>query len=174
MGGNPPRSTEYRDQALARVTSGLPDAGYYDAGRVAWRAWVAGLARRLDGFPVRGLDARVGGRVLLAAFRAFLPLADPEWWRARSPARLNAGQRRTLRGIRKLRKRARRGWARGGLGALELKLCDALEVFTRHGDGDRFGRCLEVIDALAELRATEHRQRRPVSRRGAAVGDVTQ
>ena len=37
-------STGFRDQALARLTSGPPDEGYCEERRQAWRAWVARLA----------------------------------------------------------------------------------------------------------------------------------
>lgn len=145
------RSTKFRDQALARVTSAPPDAGYHRAERRAWRGTVAGLARRLDELHARGLGRRAQGRLQLAAFRAFLRLADPGWWRVYHPAKLNARKRRLLRRVRKLRRRGRRrGWTSAGRGALELRLCDAIELYVRRGDGEGFARCQRLLEAIAD------------------------
>ncbi len=149
--GPPQAATGFRDQALARVTSAPPDADFHRAERRRWRGTVAGLARRLDELQVQGREGQAKARMQLQAFRAFLRLADPRWWRGYPAARLNARQRRLLRRLRKLRQRGRRrGWTTTGRGALELRLCDAIEVYTRRGDGDGVARCRRLLEAIAD------------------------
>lgn len=142
-------STGFRDQALARLTSGPPDEGYSEERRQAWRAWVARLAARLDQHRAGGAEASPASEFLTEAFAAFLPLIDPGWWRAHPPVKLNAGKRRHLRSVRKLKKRAARyRWAAAGGREIYLRLCEAIEAFTRAGDDAALERCQRLLEAI--------------------------
>ena len=144
-------STGFRDQALARLTSGPPDEGYCEERRQAWRAWVARLAARLDQHRAGGAEASPASEFLAEAFGAFLPLIDPEWWRAHPPVKLNARKRRHLRSVRKLKKRAARyRWAAAGGREGYLRLCEAIEAFARAGDEAALERCQRLLEAITD------------------------
>ncbi len=133
----------FRDR-LARVT---PGCGHPESDR--WCDFVTRLATDLDRLHDLGAEARPEARVFRAAWRAFLPLADPGWWRAHPPARLNHQGRRLLRRLGKKRRRAARRPQQG----LMLRLADAIAIYARAGDGDGIERCRRLAAAFAEAEA---------------------
>ncbi len=133
----------FRDR-LAGVTSG---SGGAESGR--WCDLVHQLASDLDRIHDLGVEARPEARVFRAAWRAFLPLADPQWWRAHPPARLNHQGRRLLRRLAKKRRRAAR---RPGHG-LVLRLADATAIYARADDGESIERCRQLTAAITEAEA---------------------
>ncbi len=180
MTRNPPGSgrqcTRFRDQARARATTEPPDAGYDLDERVGWRLWVAGIAADLDRLHSAGRGGERTAWVLLDAFHAFLPLADPGWWRAYPPSRPNAARRRELRRIHKARKRIlRHGRERSPAGDLALWVVDAAEAYLWAGDAVGVGRCQRLINAFQgspESESADLRRLTPV-RGWAAAGDST-
>lgn len=138
----------FRDEVLARVRSAPPDPGYHLPDRRAWRLWMALFARALDERRARRSGRGRPSRLAVEAFRAFLPLVDPGWWRAHPTVRLNARARTFLRHVRKLRKRSGRSrWLRG---ELEPRLCEAIEAFARGGDRAGVATCWRLIEAMSD------------------------
>ncbi len=160
MKRNPPRSpflkggsrtecARFRDQARARATTEPPDGEYYLDERIGWRVWVAGIAATLDRLHARGRGGERISWVLLDAFRAFLPLVDPGWWRAHPPSRPNAARRRRLREVHKTRRRVlRHGWRDTPTGEMVLWVCDATEAYLWGGDSVGVDRCERLINAM--------------------------
>ena len=139
----------FRDQALARVTSEPPDPEFGRPERHRWRVWVARLALTLDGFHTRGQGGELACRVLVDAFRLFLPLADPGWWRVHPTLRLNAAARRELRSLdKKCKRAARRAWAGTVRAAIASRLVEASAVFLRRGDAGGMARCRRLSDVM--------------------------
>ncbi len=139
----------FRDQARARATTEPPDAEYYLDERIGWRVWVAGIAATLDRLHARGRGGEQISWVFLDAFHAFLPLVDPQWWRAHPPSPPNAAQRRQLRRVHKTRGQvSRRGWESTPTGEMVLWICDAAEAYLWAGDGVGMERCGRLINAM--------------------------
>jgi hypothetical protein len=91
--------------------------------------------------------------VLADAFRVFLPLADPGWWRAHPPVRLNAAARRELRRLDKKHKRgARRAWAGTLRAEMASRLAAASAVFLRRGDAGALAGCRRLSDVMTGFR----------------------
>lgn len=148
------RCTRFRDEVQERLAAATPDAGYHGAERRRWRGRVARLACCLDELHTQGAGDSALGALLLLAFRAVLPLADPDWWRAHPRVRLNAEARRQLRRIDKRRRReARHGRAETALGRLELQASSAAAIYARHGDVAALGLCARLFDALDQALA---------------------
>ncbi len=166
-GAGEPREAEpgkYLTEALARVT---PEPGEEDPGgeeRAVWRDEVVALARRLDELerPLggRGGDLQAAGgvrpespgsglAVIRDAFHAFLPLADPEWWRFHPPRKPNARVRRQLRQLDKQRKRSLRRPAANAEEDFRRWLYDAIALYARAGDRRGLDRCLRLAGDFA-------------------------
>lgn len=146
--------TRFRAEVLARAAGTPRDGGAGGPERRRWRAWALGLAHTLDRIYSRGLEALPASQVVFHAFRAFLPLADPRWWRAHPPQPLNHDRRRRLRKLRKRRRRAARGSpAPAGSRHLGAALYDAIEVYVRAADEAGVERCLRLADAISVVPA---------------------
>ncbi len=149
-----PRCTRFRDEVQERLAAATPDAGYHGAERRRWRGRVARLVCCLDELHTQGAGDSALGALLLLAFRAVLPLADPDWWRAHPRVRLNAEIRRQLKRIDKRRRRqARRRSAGTDLGRLGLLVTRAAAIYARHGDVAALGLCARLFDSLDQALA---------------------
>ena len=121
--------------------------------RAEWRLLAARIAWYRDRLAAAGVGSRPEARVFDDAYRAVAPLAGGRWWREHPPVRLNARQRRLLHALRKQRRRVARGGGRDGPQAFELQLNRAAAVYARGGDEAGVGRCLRLLDAIAEAEA---------------------
>ncbi len=162
--------TRYRDEARARMVSAPPDVGFHGNRRRRWRHRVHHLGDCLDELQARGGDDSGLDALLLLAFRALLPLADPGWWHAHPMARLNAAARRRLRRFDKRRRQgARRRWADSTLGQLGLQACGAAAIYARHGDVAALDRCAGFLDRLDQALAGAGTSRWPERSAGPCV-----
>ena len=102
--------------------------------------------------PTEELQRRSAVHILLKAYKAFLPLADPRWWARHQPVKLNARTRRLLRDLRRRRKRVSRA---PQTPELALRILDAFAIFIRMGDDEGI-RSGNAVGSAADLPPTEY------------------